>query len=186
MILLSIIMERLEVQSAQLDRLEAKLDQEAEERRELSKKIDTLLKRWMAGVDLPDETAERSGTPDQVGSDGRRCPVVAGHDGAKPMRAFAEYVHVPEKAAEILAKLHKWIDERQRVKAILYIKAAMDARVLERVPFVAADAEYPGRLGSKSLYYAYISEPNAFTEDDLEELRRAKAALEEIAGRGRQ
>ena len=170
-------MERLEVQSAQLERLEARLDKEAEERRELSMKIDTLIKRWMAGVDLPDEKAERTGTPDQVGS-----------DGTKPTRAFAEYIRVPEKAEEILAQLHEWIDGRQRVKAILYIKAAMDARVLERVPFVAADAEFPGRLGSKSLYYAYISEPNAFTEDDLEELRQAKAVLEEIAapdhGRG--
>lgn len=175
-------MERLEVQSAQLERLEARLDKEAEERRELSMKIDTLIKRWMAGVDLPDET------PNQVGSDGRRCPVGAGHDGTKPTRAFAEYIRVPEKAEEILAQLHEWIDVRQRVKAILYIKAAMDARVLERVPFVAADAEFPGRLGSKSLYYAYISEPNAFTEDDLEVLKRAKAVLEEIAapdhGRG--
>ena len=181
-------MERLEVQSAQLERLEARLDKEAEERRELSMKIETLIKRWMAGVDLPDETAERTGTPDQVGIDGRRCPVVAGHDGTKPTRAFAEYIRVPEKAAEILAQLHEWIDVRQRVKAILYIKAAMDVRVLERVPFVAADAEFPGRLGSKSLYYAYISEPNAFTEDDLEKLKRAKAVLEEIAtpdhGRG--
>ena len=170
-------MERLEVQSAQLERLEAKLDKEAEERRELSMKIDTLIKRWMAGVDLPDETAERTGTPDQVGSDVRK---------AKPTRTFAEYIRVPEKAADILAKLHEWIDGRQRVKAILYIKAAMDARVLERTPFVAADAEFPGRLGSKSLYYAYISEPNAFTEDDLEELRQAKAVLEEIAGQSRQ
>ena len=87
----------------------------------------------------------------------------------------------------MLAKLHEWIDGRQRVKAILYIKAAVEARVLEKPPFVAADAEFPGCLGSKSLYYVYAGEPMAYNnEEDLEELRRAKTALEEIAGQGRQ
>ena len=73
------------------------------------------------------------------------------------------------------------------MKAILYIKAAMEARVLSRPPYIVANAEFPGRLGGKSLYYNYTGEPMMFSsEEDLEELRRATAVLEEIAGRGRQ
>ena len=59
--------------------------------------------------------------------------------------------------------------------------------MLEKPPFVAADAEFPGRLGSKSLYYVYAGEPMAYNdEEDLEELRKAKEVFEEIAGQGRQ
>lgn len=73
------------------------------------------------------------------------------------------------------------------MKAILFIKAAMKARGLSRPPYIVANAEFPGRLGGKSLYYNYTSEPMMFSsEEDLEELRRATAVLEEIAGRGRQ
>ena len=154
---------------ADVRRVEGKVDK-------LGEQMDTLMKYVMSGAYLPDETPRRAGTPDQVGS-----------DGTKPIRAFAEYIREPEKAAEILEKLHEWIDGRQRVKAILYIKAAVEAQVLTRPSFIAANAEFPGRLGGKSLYYVYSGEPMAYNDEkDLEELRRAKAALEEIAGRGRQ
>ena len=145
---------------ADVRRVEGKVDK-------LGEQMDTLMKYVMAGAYLPDETPGRAGT--------------------KPIRAFAEYIRVPEKAAEILEQLHKWIDGRQRVKAILYIKAAVEAQVLTRPSFIAANAEFPGRFGGKSLYYVYSGEPLAYNDEkDLEELRRAKAVLEEIAGQSRQ
>lgn len=150
------VLERLEKQSAQMERLEAKVD-------ELAEKLGRIEQDLMPGCGLPAKPKD-----------------------TKPTRTFADYIRVPAKA-EVLAKLHEWIDGRQRVKAILYIKAAVEARVLEKPPFVAADAEFPGCLGSKSLYYVYAGEPMAYNdEEDLEELRRAKTALEEIAGQGRQ
>jgi hypothetical protein len=151
-----------------LNRIEAKQDKEAEERHELSRKIDDFIKRWMAGVDLPDET------PGQAGSDGR-----AGSDErmAKPTRLFADYIRVPEKA-EVLAQLHQWIDGRQRVKALVYIQAAIEARILEKPPYSAASVEFPGRLGCKSLYYAYVDDETAFTNlDDQETMKVAKDTL---------
>ena len=149
------VMERLEKQSAQMERLEAKVD-------ELSLKVGRMEQTLMPGCGLPAKPTD-----------------------AKPTRPFADYIRVQAKD-EVLALLHRWIDGRQRVKAILYIKAAVEARVLGKPPFVAADAEFPGRLGSKSLYYVYAGEPMAYNdEEDLEELRRAKAVLEEIAGQGR-
>ena len=150
------VMERLEKQSAQMERLEAKVD-------ELALKVGRIEQNLMPGCGLPAKPKD-----------------------SKPARSFSDYVRVPDKD-EVLALLHRWIDGRQRVKAILYIKAAVEARVLEKPPFVAADAEFPGRLGSKSLYYVYAGEPMAYNdEEDLEELRRAKAVFEEIAGQGRQ
>ena len=137
------ILERQEKQSAQMERLEAKVD-------ELAKKVDWIEQVLMPGCGLPAKPKE-----------------------AKPSRPFVDYIRVPAKA-EVLAKLHEWIDGRQRVKAILYIKAAVDARVLEKPTFVAADAEFPGCLGSKSLYYAYTGEPLAYNDsDDLDEIAKA-------------
>ena len=154
-----------------VDRIDKKIDK-------LGETMATIMKYVMAGAYLPDETPGRAGTPDQVGSDGKK---------SKPTRGFAEYIRVPEKAEEILTQLHEWIDGRQRVKAILYIKAAVEAQVLTRPSFIAANAEFPGRLGGKSLYYVYSGEPLAYNDEkDLEELRRAKAVLEEIAGQSRQ
>ena len=164
---------------ADVRRVEGKVDK-------LSEDMGTLMKYVMAGAYLPDEAPGRTETPDQVGSDGKH--VMPGNVRAsKPTRAFAEYIRVPEKTAEILAKLHEWIDGRQRVKAILYIKAAVEAQVLSRPSFIAANAEFPGRLGGKSLYYVYSGEPLAYNdEDDLEELAKAKEMLLEIAGQSRQ
>ena len=174
-------LEEVREYRAEVRRVEKKVDK-------LGEQMGTLMKYVMSGAYLPDETPRRAGTPDQVGSDVKH--VMPGNDRAsKPTRAFAEYIKVPEKAVEILAQLHEWIDGRQRVKAILYIRAAADAQVLKRPPFVAANAEFPGRLGGKSLYYVYSGEPLAYNdEEDLEELRKAKEVLEEIAapdhGRG--
>ena len=172
-------MEEVREYRADVRRVEKKVDK-------LGEQMDTLMKYVMSGAYLPDETPRRAETPDQVGSDGKH--VMPGNDRAsKPTRAFAEYIKVPEKAAEILAQLHEWIDGQQRVKAILYIKAAVEAQVLTRPSFIAANTEFPRRLGGKSLYYVYSGEPLAYNDEkDLEELRRAKAVLEEIAGQSRQ
>lgn len=144
------VLERLEKQSAQMERLEAKVD-------ELVEKVGRIEWSVMPGCGLPAKTKD-----------------------TKPTRLFADYIRVPAKA-EVLAKLHEWIDGRQRVKAILYIKAAVEARVLEKPPFVAADAEFPGCLGSKSLYYAYTGEPLAYNDsDDLDEITNACQILTNI------
>lgn len=144
------VLERLEKQSAQMERLEAKVD-------ELREKVGRIEQNLMPGCGLPAKPKD-----------------------TKPTRPFADYIRVPAKA-EVLAKLHEWIDGRQRVKAILYIKAAVEARVLEKPPFVAADAEFPGCLGSKSLYYAYTGEPLAYNDsDDLDEIAKACQILTSI------
>ena len=98
-----------------------------------------------------------------------------------PTKTFADYIRVPEKADEILAQLHKWVDRTNRVKALVYIKAAKEARVLEHTPYDVAALEFPGHLGSQSLYYEYIGEPFAFVKDaDIEEFKRAKATLKSL------
>lgn len=95
-----------------------------------------------------------------------------------PTKTFADYVRVPEKYNEILAQLHLWIDKTYRVKALVYIKAAIEAKVLTRPPFVVADAEFPGHLGGQSLYYVYAGEPMSFAhKEDLVELKEATSAL---------
>ena len=101
----------------------------------------------------------------------------ANTDALRPLRRFVDFIKTAEKAAEILNQLHDWIDRAERVKALVYLKAAIEARVLSRPPFEVAAAEFPGRLGSKSLYYVYTGEPLAFTEEDLETLKEAKELL---------
>ena len=99
----------------------------------------------------------------------------------RPTKIFSDYIRVPEKADEILAQLHKWVDRTNRVKALVYIKAAKEARVLEHTPYDVAALEFPGHLGSQSLYYEYIGEPFAFVKDtDIEEFKRAKATLKSL------
>ena len=67
------------------------------------------------------------------------------------------------------------------MKALVYIKAAKEARVLEHTPYDVAALEFPGHLGSQSLYYEYIGEPFAFVKDaDIEEFKRAKATLKSL------
>lgn len=102
-----------------------------------------------------------------------------GLDGKR--KDIRDYIRVPEKADEILAQLHKWVDRTNRVKALVYIKAAKEARVLEHTPYYVAALEFPGHLGSQSLYYEYIGEPFAFVKDaDIEEFKRAKATLKSL------
>ena len=92
-------------------------------------------------------------------------------------------MRIPEKTDEILAQMHRWIDKTYRVKALVYIKAAIEARVLTRPPFVVADAEFPGHLGGQSLYYVYAGEPMSFAhEEDLEEMKEAVTRLKSFAG----
>jgi len=105
-----------------------------------------------------------------------KMPGQAGHDGKR--KDIRDYIRVPEKADEILAQLHRWIDKTYRVKALVYIKAAIEAKVLTRPPFVVANAEFPGHMGGQSLYYVYTGEPMAFaSEEDLEEMKKAVAVL---------
>ena len=105
--------------------------------------------------------------------------VQASHSSTEKHRDFASYIKCKDKVNEILSLLHAWIDSKDKVKALVYIKAAIEAQVLSRPPYHIADAEFPGRLGCKSLYYAYPSEPMAFTDEgDLEELRKAILSLQ--------
>lgn len=100
-----------------------------------------------------------------------------------PVKTFSDYMRIPEKTDEILAQMHRWIDKTYRVKALVYIKAAIEARVLTRPPFVVADAEFPGHLGGQSLYYVYAGEPMSFAhEEDLEEMKEAVTRLKSFAG----
>lgn len=87
---------------------------------------------------------------------------------------FASYIKCKESSDKIMAVLHGWIDNTEKVKALVYLKAAIDAHVILRPSYDAANAEFPGRLGSKSLYYVYTGEPLAFSDtEDLETLKRA-------------
>lgn len=104
----------------------------------------------------------------------------ANTEAERPLRQFTEFIKTEEKAAEIRSQLHDWIDRTERVKALVYIKAAIEARVLSRPPFEVAAAEFLGSLGSKSLYYVYTGEPTAFTAEDLETLAEAKYLLSRL------
>lgn len=89
-------------------------------------------------------------------------------------KGFIYYIRHKDKANEILDQLHQWIDSKERVKALVYIKAAIDSKVISRPPFHIADAEFKGKLGSKSLYYVYTSDPLAFADtEDLDDLKTA-------------
>jgi hypothetical protein len=102
-------------------------------------------------------------------------------DKAKQARPFIDYIKDPERAPEILAQLHRWIDNNRKSKALVYLKAATEARVLEQPPYPAAAAEFPGSLGSESLYYAYLGEPDSFTEKAQEKIAEAMKVLNKIA-----
>ena len=103
-------------------------------------------------------------------------------NNVKATKDFISYIKHKESIEEILRLLHSWIDKKKRVKALVYIKAAMDANIFERRPlYDAAKAEFPESLGSRSLYYYYTSEPLAFTDkDDLETLKQSIALLQKF------
>ena len=95
---------------------------------------------------------------------------------------FASFIKHKDSIDKILELLHSWIDKKKRVKALVYIKAAIDANIFDYRPtYDAAKAEFPNCLGSKSLYYDYTNEPSAFSNiEDLETLQKAAAKLREI------
>lgn len=115
-----------------------------------------------------------------AGAADNKMPSHSGHgDNRKSIRY---YIRVPEKAEEILAQLHRWIDKNYRVKALVYIKAAMNANIMERPPYIIAKEEFPGHLGARGLYYEYTNEPLAFRKaNDLRELESAQKLLKQFA-----
>jgi len=115
-----------------------------------------------------------------AGAADKKMPGQAGHDDNR--KSIRYYIRVPEKAEEILAQLHRWIDKNYRVKALVYIKAAMNANIMERPPYIIAKEEFPGHLGARGLYYEYTNEPLAFRKaNDLRELESAQKLLKQFA-----
>ena len=94
------------------------------------------------------------------------------------IKEFASYIKNTDMVDTVLGMLHSWIDENERVKALVYIAAAVEAKVLIRPPYIVAKQEFPQRLGSKSLYYAYTNDTSMFTDPkDLETLKTAISEL---------
>lgn len=115
-----------------------------------------------------------------AGAADKKMPGQAGHDDNR--KSIRYYIRVPEKAEEILAQLHRWIDKNYRVKALVYIKAAMNANIMERPPYIIAKEEFPGHLGARGLYYEYTNEPLAFRKaNDLRELESVQKLLKQFA-----
>lgn len=115
-----------------------------------------------------------------AGAADNKMPRHSGHDDNR--KSIRYYIRVPEKAEEILAQLHRWIDKNYRVKALVYIKAAMNANIMERPPYIIAKEEFPGHLGARGLYYEYTNEPLAFRKaNDLRELESAQKLLKQFA-----
>lgn len=140
-----------------LSRILEKLDQ-------LNKRMDT----------IETKVEELAGAADN------KMPSHSGHDDNR--KSIRYYIRVPEKAEEILAQLHRWIDKNYRVKALVYIKAAMNANIMERPPYIIAKEEFPGHLGARGLYYEYTNEPLAFRKaNDLRELESAQKLLKQFA-----
>lgn len=115
-----------------------------------------------------------------AGAADNKMPSHSGHDDNR--KSIRDYIRIPEKAEEILAQLHRWIDKNYRVKALVYIKAAMNANIMERPPYIIAKEEFPGHLGARGLYYEYTNEPLAFRKaNDLRELESAQKLLKQFA-----
>ena len=134
-------------------------------------KLDQLNKRMDK---IETRVAELAGAADN------KMPSHSGHDDNR--KSIRYYIRVPEKAEEILAQLHRWIDKNYRVKALVYIKAAMNANIMERPPYIIAKEEFPGHLGARGLYYEYTNEPLAFRKaNDLRELESAQKLLKQFA-----
>lgn len=93
---------------------------------------------------------------------------------------FAYYIRNKAAAPAILAQLHEWIDAFCGVEALVYIQAALDARVfIAKPPHAAAEEEFPGRMGARSMYYEYVGVAGAFEPytDIIEEARERLIAL---------
>ena len=141
-----------------------------------------LLSRILEKLDQLDKRMDKIETrvEEIAGAADKKMPGQAGHDGNR--KSIRDYIRVPEKAEEILAQLHRWIDKNYRVKALVYIKAAMNANIMERPPYIIAKEEFPGHLGARGLYYEYTNEPLAFRKaNDLRELESAQKLLKQFA-----
>lgn len=141
-----------------------------------------LLSRILEKLDQLDKRMDKIETrvEEIAGAADKKMPGQAGHDGNR--KSIRYYIRVPEKAEEILAQLHRWIDKNYRVKALVYIKAAMNANIMERPPYIIAKEEFPGHLGARGLYYEYTNEPLAFRKaNDLRELESAQKLLKQFA-----
>lgn len=141
-----------------------------------------LLSRILEKLDQLDKRMDKIETrvEEIAGAADKKMPGQAGHDDNR--KSIRYYIRVPEKAEEILAQLHRWIDKNYRVKALVYIKAAMNANIMERPPYIIAKEEFPGHLGARGLYYEYTNEPLAFRKaNDLRELESAQKLLKQIA-----
>lgn len=91
----------------------------------------------------------------------------------RPEESFASYIRTKDKATELLTFLHDKLKDKYRVDAMVYIVAAIKVGILSEPPFKAADAEFPGHMGSDSLYNEYLRDTERF------EGRRRKTQLEE-------
>lgn len=141
-----------------------------------------LLSRILEKLDQLDKRMDKIETrvEEIAGAADKKMPGQAGHDDNR--KSIRYYIRVPEKAEEILAQLHRWIDKNYRVKALVYIKAAMNANIMERPPYIIAKEEFPGHLGARGLYYEYTNEPLAFRKaNDLRELESAQKLLKQFA-----
>lgn len=161
MILLFRIWEKLDQLDKRMDKIETRVEEIA----------------GAADKKMPGQARHdgQGGQDDQGGQDG-----LGTNDGKK--KSIRDYIRIPEKAEEILAQLHRWIDKNYRVKALVYIKAAMNANIMERPPYIIAKEEFPGHLGARGLYYEYTNEPLAFRKaNDLRELESAQKLLKQFA-----
>ena len=164
MILLSRILEKLDQLDKRMDKIETRVEE-----------IAGAADKKMPGQAGHDGQGGQDGQDGQGGQDG-----LGTNDGKK--KSIRDYIRVPEKAEEILAQLHRWIDKNYRVKALVYIKAAMNANIMERPPYIIAKEEFPGHLGARGLYYEYTNEPLAFRKaNDLRELESAQKLLKQFA-----
>jgi len=154
-----------------LDQLDKRMDKIETRVEEIAGAADKKMP-GQAGHDGQDGQGGQGG---QGGQDG-----LGTNDGKK--KSIRDYIRIPEKAEEILAQLHRWIDKNYRVKALVYIKAAMNANIMERPPYIIAKEEFPGHLGARGLYYEYTNEPLAFRKaNDLRELESAQKLLKQFA-----
>ena len=157
-------MEKLDQLDKRMDKIETRVEE-----------IAGAADKKMPGQAGHDGQDGQGGQGGQGGQDG-----LGTNDGKK--KSIRDYIRIPEKAEEILAQLHRWIDKNYRVKALVYIKAAMNANIMERPPYIIAKEEFPGHLGARGLYYEYTNEPLAFRKaNDLRELESAQKLLKQFA-----
>ena len=96
-------------------------------------------------------------------------------------KTFVDYIRVPEKADEILEQMHRWIDKVYRVDALIYIQAALDAKVFSSKPsFPVLNKEFQGHLGTQSMFYEYVGYDSYKFERRADVLENATKLLKQI------